>query len=91
MLLKCLSCDKVYFYNRYSGDAGKGNCLINHKATETASEVEQKAKEMAGEVREIGSELQEATMGAAEIFVLALVVGCIGAAMVALLLMVAII
>ena len=28
--------------------------MIN-KATETASEVEQKAKEMAGEVREIGS------------------------------------
>ena len=59
------------------------------KATETASEVEQKAKEMAGEVREIGSELKEATMGAAEIIVLALVVGCIGVAMAALLLMVA--
>ena len=64
--------------------------MIN-EATETASEVEQKAKEMAGEVREIGSELQEATSGAAEIIVLALVVGCIGAAMAALLLMVAII
>ena len=59
------------------------------KATETASEVEKKAKEMAGEVREIGSELKEATMGAAEIIVLALVVGCIGVAMAALLLMVA--
>ena len=64
--------------------------MIN-KATETASEVEKKAKEMAGEVREIGSELKEATMGAAEIIVLALVVGCIGVAMAALLLMVAII
>ena len=61
--------------------------MIN-KATETASEVEKKAKEMAGEVREIGSELKEATMGAAEIIVLALVVGCIGVAMAALLLMV---
>jgi hypothetical protein len=91
MLLKCLSCDKVYFYNRYRGDAGKGNCLMINKATETASEVEQKAKEMAGEVREIGSELQEATMGAVQIIVLALVVGCIGVAMAALLLMVAII
>ena len=64
--------------------------MIN-KATETASEVEQKAKEMAGEVREIGSDLKEATTGAAEIIVLALVVGCIGVAMAALLLMVAII
>ena len=64
MLLKCLSCDKVYFYNRYSGDDAKGNCLMINKATETASEVEQKAKEMAGEVREIGSGLKEATTGA---------------------------
>ena len=61
------------------------------KATETASEVEQKAKEMAGEVREIGSVVKEATTGAVQIIVLALVVGCIGVAMAALLLMVAII
>ena len=45
--------------------------MIN-KATETASEVEQKAKEMAGEVREIGSGLKEATTGAVQIIVLAL-------------------
>ena len=64
--------------------------MIN-KATETASEVEQKAKEITEEVREIGGGLKEATTGAAEIIVLALVVGCIGAAMAALLLMVAII
>ena len=64
--------------------------MIN-KATETASEVEQKAKEMAGEVREIGSVVKEATTGAVQIIVLALVVGCIGVAMAALLLMVAII
>ena len=51
--------------------------MIN-KATETASEVEKKAKEMAGEVREIGSDLKEATAGAVQIIVLALVVGCIG-------------
>ena len=64
--------------------------MIN-KATETASEVEQKAKEMAGEVREIGSDLKEATAGAVQIIVLALVIGCIGVALAALLLMVAII
>jgi hypothetical protein len=64
--------------------------MIN-KATETASEVEQKAKEMAGEVKEIGSVVKEATTGAVQIIVLALVVGCIGVAMAALLLMVAII
>ena len=64
--------------------------MVN-KATETASEVEQKAKEMAGEVREIGSDLKEATTVAVQIIVLALVVGCIGVAMAALLLMVAII
>jgi hypothetical protein len=91
MLLKCLSCDKVYFYNRYSEDNGKGHCLMVNNVTETASEVEQKAKEMAGEVREIGSGLKEATAGAVQIIVLALVVGCIGVAMAALLLMVAII
>jgi hypothetical protein len=91
MLLNCLSCDKVYFYNRFSGDHGKGNCLMINKATETASEVEQKAKEIAGEVREIGSGLKEATTGAVQIIVLALVIGCIGVALAALLLMVAII
>ena len=64
--------------------------MIN-KATETASEVEQKAKEMAGEVREMGSGLEEATSGAVQIIVLALVIGCIGVALAALLLMVAII
>jgi hypothetical protein len=64
--------------------------MIN-KATETASEVEQKAKEMAGEVREMGSGLKEATSGAVQIIVLALVIGCIGVALAALLLMVAII
>jgi hypothetical protein len=64
---------------------------MSNKATETASEVEQKAKEMAGEVKEIGSVVKEATTGAVQIIVLALVVGCIGVAMAALLLMVAII
>ena len=64
---------------------------MSNKATETASEVEQKAKEMAGDVKEIGSGLKEATTGAVQIIVLALVVGCIGVAMAALLLMVAII
>ena len=64
--------------------------MVN-KATETASEVEQKAKEMAGEVREIAADLKEATTGAVQIIVLALVVGCIGVAMAALFLMVAII
>jgi hypothetical protein len=46
---------------------------------------------MAGEVREIGSGLKEATTGAVQIIVLALVIGCIGVALAALLLMVAII
>jgi len=46
---------------------------------------------MAGEAREIGSGLKEATTGAVQIIVLALVVSCIAVAMAALLLMVAII
>ncbi len=54
------------------------------KAGETASEIEQKAKEMANEVK-------EATPGAVQIIVLALAAGCILVAVASLLFMVAII
>ena len=61
------------------------------KATETASQVEQKAKELAGEVRDIGVVVKEATPGVIQIIVLALGAGFILVAVAALLFIVAII
>jgi hypothetical protein len=61
------------------------------KATETASQVEQKAKQMAHEVREVGVVVKEATPGAIQIIVLAIGAGCILVVVAALLFTVAII
>ena len=61
------------------------------KATETASQVEQKAKELAGEVRDVSVVVKEATPGVIQIVVLALGAGFILVAVAALLFIVAII
>ena len=61
------------------------------KATETASEVEQKAKEIAGEVTEVGLAIKETTPGVIQVIVLTLAAGCILVAVAALLFIVAII
>ena len=61
------------------------------RATETASQVEQKAKEIAGKVGEVGLVVKEATPGVIQIIVLALAAGGILVAAAALLFIVAII
>jgi hypothetical protein len=61
------------------------------KATETASQVEQKAKELAEEVRDVGVVVKEATPGVIQIIVLAIGAGFILVAVAALLFIVAII
>ena len=61
------------------------------KATETASQVEQEAKELAEEVRDVGVVVKEATPGVIQIIVLAIGAGFILVAVAALLFIVAII